>query len=268
MARRCRHRSRHRALYGAAAAGGESPGQVAPAPRYCEIAASPESRTDTGPGSPSCAPPRPAPAPRWDGTGRKTRGSSWWLRARRHRAPRGPAPLPPRAHLRPPPGTGRDGRGAVQRGAGPRCPPGAHPLAPGGSLCPPVSPGIPPVFTRCLPVSPDVPTVFTRCPPVSPRCSPGVSRGPTVSSDVPMVSPDVPTVFPRCPPVSPRCPPVFTRCPPAPPSPFLGTTGPARCPPIARGICRDGPGAAVPRRGCPGPRWPPVTPALAPPHPR
>lgn len=50
------------------AAGGESPGQVAPAPRYCEIAASLESRTDTGPGSPGCAPPRPAPRPA--GTGR------------------------------------------------------------------------------------------------------------------------------------------------------------------------------------------------------
>lgn len=95
MAGRCRHRCLHRALMGRRQVG--NPGAGGTRPRYCEIAASLESRTDTGPGSPGRAPPRPAPrcpaprraAPGRDGTGRKTRGSSWRLRARRHRGDSG-----------------------------------------------------------------------------------------------------------------------------------------------------------------------------------
>lgn len=173
MVGRCRHRRRHRALMGRRQVGNPR-GRWHPPPVTAK--SPPPLKGEPIPGrGPRAAPRRawPRAAPGRDGTGRKTRGSSWRLRARGHRdgsgtggtgtprpprdPPPGRDPPPPRAHLgrpvRPPRRVHREpGRGGT----------------PGARRC---LPGAPLVSPRCAPRCPlGVPP--PQCPPRVPRCSP------------------------------------------------------------------------------------------------
>lgn len=155
---RCRHRLRHRALMGRRQVGNPR-GRWHPPPVTAK--SPPPSKAEPIPGrGPRAAPrrARPRAAPGRDGTGRKTRGSSWRLRARGHRGgggtggtgtrrpPRDPspgAPGPPRRAHRDPPHP--DGVSPVS----PKCPLGVS------SVCSPVFPRCHPQCPPCPPPPPD-----------------------------------------------------------------------------------------------------------------
>lgn len=156
MAGRCRHRRRHRALMGWRQVGNPR-GRWLPPPVTAK--SPPPSKAEPIPGrGPRAAPrrARPRAPPGRDGTGRKTRGSSWRLRARGHRGGSGtgrigtPAPAPgPRrpVHLgRRAEGTGRPGRGGNPRrpasSSSPRCPLVVPSVSP-RFVYPGVSPSVP-----------------------------------------------------------------------------------------------------------------------------
>lgn len=88
----CRHRWIRRLLWGGGRWG--IPGAGGTRPPLLRNRRLPRKQNRYRAGVPGLRPAAPAPAPRPDGTGRKTRGSSWWLHARR---PRGRC----RTHLSP-----------------------------------------------------------------------------------------------------------------------------------------------------------------------
>lgn len=215
------------------AAGGESPGQVAPAPRYCEIAASLESRTDTGPGSPGCAPPRPAPRPA--GTGRDGQENPGQFLA-------APRPGPPRRQRHGPDRDPRARPGTPPPGApGPPC--RGHRAARAGRESPETGVVVVPSVSPRRPLrvpSVCVPRCVAQCPPSPLTPPPAVSLGGTGKSA---------GAAPARQPAAPRGRGVPAGIPPAVPPAIPGTPTDPGSPGPRRAVLPAAPQSRRPRRG-------------------
>lgn len=176
----CGHRRIHRLLSGGGRWG--IPGAGGTRPPLLRNRRLPRKQNRYRAGVPGLRPAAPAPAPRPDGTGRKTRGSSWWLHARRprgrsrtHLSPRRTAPHRS-ARIRSGDAVGRDGRGSAHCRAGR-----------GGPA------GVPQCF-------PDVPTSPLRMPGAHwGNCCGGPGAAPLPAASGHPAAPPQPPFPPRCP---------------------------------------------------------------------